>query len=50
MFGYAKDGKSTLTPSEDQTLKSYAQLLLGLTERQIIQAVKHGELIEVEYE
>jgi len=50
LYGFKKNEKSNVSDKEKDSLKELAKLYLGLTNRQLLYAIKHKELIEVNYE
>jgi hypothetical protein len=48
IYGYAKNNRANVNEKEVAALKKLAKVYLDFTESQIVQAIKLGELIEVE--
>ena len=48
MYGFSKNERSNITTKEKQALKLMARELLGYSDKQLRQALKHGALIEIE--
>lgn len=47
IHGFAKNEKSNLTKKEIVGFKEFAQILLGLSPKEIMIAIKNGDFIEV---
>lgn len=50
IYGFAKNKRANITPIEEEALKALAKTYINYDEYQINQAIKTGELIEVQYE
>jgi len=48
MYGFSKNQRSNITNKEKNALKLMARELLGYSDNQLRQALKHGALIEIE--
>ena len=48
MYGFSKNQRSNITNKEKKALKLMARELLGYSDNQLRQALKHGALIEIE--
>ena len=48
MYGFSKNQRSNITTKEKRALKLMARELLGYSDNQLRQALKHGALIEIE--
>jgi hypothetical protein len=48
MYGFAKNQRANITPTEKQALKRMAHESLNYEQRQLNAALKHGQLIEIE--
>ncbi|MDZ7925537.1 MAG: type II toxin-antitoxin system RelE/ParE family toxin [Marinagarivorans sp.] len=48
VYGFAKSARANIKDDELKALKRYAQELLGYSDKTLIEAIKHGALIEVE--
>ncbi len=48
MYGFGKNQRSNIGAKEKLALKRLASELLGYKEQQLMQALKHGALIEIE--
>ena len=48
MYGFSKNQRSNITIKEKQVLKLMARELLGYSDKQLRQALKHGALIKIE--
>ena len=48
MYGFSKNERSNITTKEKQVLKLMARELLGYSDKQLRQALKHGALIGIE--
>lgn len=48
IYGYAKNEKSDLTPTEEKALKMLAKSYFSLSETDLAKAVTKGQLIEIE--
>lgn len=47
IYGFAKNQRSNISVKEKQALKRLARELLGYSDKQLRQAVKHGALTEI---
>jgi hypothetical protein len=48
VYGFAKNAKANVTTKELGALQAFAALLLGYEENDLVRAVAHGELVELE--
>ena len=48
MYGFSKNQRSNITIKEKKALKLMAGALLGYSDQQLRQALKHGALVEIE--
>lgn len=48
MYGFSKNQRSNITTKEKQALKHMSRELLGYSDKQLRQALKHGALIKIE--
>ena len=48
MYGFSKNQRSNITSKEKKVLRLMARELLGYSDNQLRQALKHGALIEIE--
>ncbi len=48
VYGFAKNVRANIKKDELKALKLYAKTLLGYSDKELIQAISTGELIEVE--
>ena len=48
MYGFSKNQRSNIRTKEKKALRLMARELLGYSDKQVSQALKHGALIEIE--
>ncbi len=50
VYGFAKNVRANVSGHELKTLKRYAKELLSYSDKELLKAVKHGALVEVEHD